>query len=104
SSLAVIPRISALALHDALPIYLCDISAHFLITGAEIEKRPRTFLSAEKTVLYLPSRRIVYSGCQYFRLCFIAALYQLEKALLGLDRKSTRLNSSHVKTSYAVFC
>src|SRR5690606_41307425 len=22
----------------------------------------------------------------------------------GLDRKSTRLNSSHVKTSYAVFC
>src|SRR5690606_39279178 len=24
--------------------------------------------------------------------------------LLGLDRKSTRLNSSHVKISYAVFC
>src|SRR5690606_15985358 len=25
-------------------------------------------------------------------------------AVAGLDRKSTRLNSSHVKTSYAVFC
>src|SRR5690606_40544471 len=25
-------------------------------------------------------------------------------ALLGPDRKSTRLNSSHVKISYAVFC
>src|SRR5690606_41317945 len=25
-------------------------------------------------------------------------------ALLDLDRKSTRLNSSHVKISYAVFC
>src|SRR5207253_4097497 len=25
-------------------------------------------------------------------------------ALVGLDRKSTRLNSSHVATSYAVFC
>src|SRR5690606_40500081 len=25
-------------------------------------------------------------------------------ALLQADRKSTRLNSSHVKTSYAVFC
>src|SRR5690606_39487068 len=25
-------------------------------------------------------------------------------ALAGLDRKSTRLNSSHVKISYAVFC
>src|SRR5436309_4297602 len=24
--------------------------------------------------------------------------------LVALDRKSTRLNSSHVKTSYAVFC
>src|SRR5690606_41545441 len=24
--------------------------------------------------------------------------------LLGVDRKSTRLNSSHVKISYAVFC
>src|SRR5690606_40061841 len=24
--------------------------------------------------------------------------------LLGIDRKSTRLNSSHVKISYAVFC
>src|SRR5690606_41817079 len=25
-------------------------------------------------------------------------------AFVGLDRKSTRLNSSHVKISYAVFC
>src|SRR5436309_6496783 len=31
---------------------------------------------------------------------------QLQDALVlvGLDRKSTRLNSSHVKISYAVFC
>src|SRR5690606_41903500 len=28
----------------------------------------------------------------------------LEGSLAGLDRKSTRLNSSHVKISYAVFC
>src|SRR5690606_41565631 len=27
-----------------------------------------------------------------------------EHAMTGLDRKSTRLNSSHVKISYAVFC
>src|SRR5690554_7783782 len=26
------------------------------------------------------------------------------RALTGLDRKSTRLNSSHVRISYAVFC
>src|SRR5690554_164209 len=29
---------------------------------------------------------------------------QLEFALFDLDRKSTRLNSSHVRISYAVFC
>src|SRR5215475_15102570 len=29
--------------------------------------------------------------------CFVASL-------LAIDRKSTRLNSSHVKISYAVFC
>src|SRR5699024_11317432 len=28
----------------------------------------------------------------------------LQEAMLGLDRKSTRLNSSHVSKSYAVFC
>src|SRR5690554_7710742 len=27
-----------------------------------------------------------------------------EKILTGVDRKSTRLNSSHVRISYAVFC
>src|SRR5436309_8120660 len=27
-----------------------------------------------------------------------------ERRLLAVDRKSTRLNSSHVKISYAVFC
>src|SRR5690606_41533393 len=26
------------------------------------------------------------------------------EAFIGIDRKSTRLNSSHVKISYAVFC
>src|SRR5690606_23878146 len=31
------------------------------------------------------------------------AIYAIEKAM-ELDRKSTRLNSSHVKISYAVFC
>src|SRR5690606_41562853 len=30
--------------------------------------------------------------------------YPIEKKSTGLDRKSTRLNSSHVKISYAVFC
>src|SRR5690606_4478836 len=32
------------------------------------------------------------------------AAYRRATSLLTLDRKSTRLNSSHVKISYAVFC
>src|SRR5690606_40265962 len=31
-------------------------------------------------------------------------IHQVEALLFGQDRKSTRLNSSHVKISYAVFC
>src|SRR5699024_12825131 len=34
----------------------------------------------------------------------LAALHALQILHLGLDRKSTRLNSSHVSISYAVFC
>src|SRR5699024_6487489 len=30
--------------------------------------------------------------------------FALEKNILSIDRKSTRLNSSHVSISYAVFC
>src|SRR5690606_40673314 len=32
------------------------------------------------------------------------AFYFIDKKLGKADRKSTRLNSSHVKSSYAVFC
>src|SRR5690606_40022833 len=34
----------------------------------------------------------------------VAPLAHGHQALAGQDRKSTRLNSSHVKISYAVFC
>src|SRR5690606_41724777 len=33
-----------------------------------------------------------------------AVFHRRAASLLGRDRKSTRLNSSHVKISYAVFC
>src|SRR5690606_40675978 len=34
----------------------------------------------------------------------LGAKFQVASGALGEDRKSTRLNSSHVKNSYAVFC
>src|SRR5690606_39474353 len=48
-------------------------------------------------------------GSFVYSLCFLALMwgicYFLDKKKIYIkDRKSTRLNSSHVKISYAVFC
>src|SRR5690606_40524536 len=56
-----------------------------------------------------------YLGSKYLNECTLfvtlepcvmcaGALYWVQLGRLVLDRKSTRLNSSHVKISYAVFC
>src|SRR5699024_8843778 len=50
--------------------------------------------------------RYLYAG-PYIRLKNAELAYTLGEGLinrLGIDRKSTRLNSSHVSISYAVFC
>src|SRR5690606_8715074 len=43
-------------------------------------------------------------GYRDARIIYDSITYNKEKDRLSLDRKSTRLNSSHVKISYAVFC
>src|SRR5436305_10453038 len=74
---AATTEISTLSLHDALPISV----------GVAIG------------LLHLVT---------HFNLiaCFITAVrgHQHQQGNEGLDRKSTRLNSSHVRISYAVFC
>src|SRR5690625_7525605 len=64
-----------LSLHDALPI---------LTARSDM----RIYLISEK-------RFLVY---------FILCVFQSVKRPSNTDRKSTRLNSSHVAISYAVFC
>src|SRR5690349_24413854 len=69
-------EIYTLSLHDALPISLSRVLlAVEGVTGAEVEQSRRLLSEAEEQ--------------------FIDD---------GEDRKSTRLNSSHVEISYAVFC
>src|SRR3989442_10746245 len=68
-------EIYTLSLHDALPICLCP-SRRGLHAGLQ-SREPDLFLLADQLALH---------------------------GLTGLDRKSTRLNSSHVRISYAVFC
>src|SRR3712207_6602088 len=54
-------------------------------------------------------RQVVVATLDYLleradRLVELHELALLARELLGQDRKSTRLNSSHANTSYAVFC
>src|SRR5690606_41317372 len=92
---ALTPAITPLSLHDALPIFglgdglLGGVPRAVGLVGAFGQHRD----AAGRVVLppggQLPGER------------GIGADRLLE---LGQDRKSTRLNSSHVKISYAVFC
>src|ERR1039458_8835665 len=41
---------------------------------------------------------------QHFHFHVVAVMHELRGMLDALDRKSTRLNSSHLGISYAVFC
>src|SRR5690606_41269446 len=74
---------SPLSLHDALPIFgrlQYDYNGKYLFS-AMFRRDASTHFGPENRVAYFPS--------------FTAG---------WVDRKSTRLNSSHVKISYAVFC
>src|SRR5256885_7321118 len=74
-------EIYTLSLHDALPIYF--------IRGREMSASWNTRLSAR-----WPSKRLKQSNLSD---C-------LTRSQITADRKSTRLNSSHLVISYAVFC
>src|SRR5690625_6781726 len=77
------PNSSPLSLHDALPIFSDSPRAPFY---------PHHLLSSDSTLAVI---QLQFSPHRPF--C------RLLQAVL-LDRKSTRLNSSHVAISYAVFC
>src|SRR3712207_8225705 len=79
------PEIYTLALHDALPIY-----AHPL-AGAH---RRHVDLVGEDL-----AQRVVVE-----RIGLVGREQPPQQAEPQVDRKSTRLNSSHANISYAVFC
>src|SRR5690606_42134280 len=95
------PELYALSLHDALPIYLAGLTSRQQLVLERM--RNFDFLTEEQyqeakddTVAFLARK----STLRYpFFSFYIRQLLQQQ-----LDRKSTRLNSSHVKISYAVFC
>src|SRR5690606_41860982 len=89
-----------LSLHDALPIFLHE---------RDLERVAQHFLAGEHAGLGSAAHRVGGFRHRY------AHPEQAEEpnepvqsgfhgCLPARDRKSTRLNSSHVKISYAVFC
>src|SRR5690606_41059944 len=80
------PEIYTLSLHDALPI-LAGENAHLLAFDVMVDARhPGIDLVGQHALSLLRDEPGPFVD------------------RLGPDRKSTRLNSSHVKISYAVFC
>src|SRR5699024_12301588 len=77
-----------LSLHDALPIFPCES----YILGYQLALLQQVDLS------FL--NRIERKGHELLEL----VNQKRDKNKIILDRKSTRLNSSHVSISYAVFC
>src|SRR5690606_39721791 len=92
--------IYTLSLHDALPIYHHERQAHLLGELAAQEGgmlRDRHGLDLPRPLAEQPLRAEQQHQDEDHQAEGVAIV-------VGEDRKSTRLNSSHVKISYAVFC
>src|SRR5699024_11839785 len=84
---------STLSLHDALPIlsYLTDPEVHALLAAPDLT----TWVGRRDQVIIAT---LISTGLRISELIGTCWADELR------DRKSTRLNSSHVSISYAVFC
>src|SRR5437667_9399085 len=75
-----------------------DVEALYLDAGGLVERaKPGTILIDLSSVLPSTPRKIEPRATQ-------RGVHFLEAPVSGGDRKSTRLNSSHITISYAVFC
>src|SRR5207253_11227540 len=86
---------SSLSLHDALPIWI--LIPYILVTRGIIVDHP-TKTQVLYWLMWPAVAMIISSG--------LTSLLLRWRMLVSTftDRKSTRLNSSHVAISYAVFC
>src|SRR5699024_12407918 len=93
-----------LSLHDALPIY--GFIAEKVLVVAPLRVANSVWKQESEKWQHLKHLKVsVCTGTEKQR---IAALFQTADVYVinreNIDRKSTRLNSSHVSISYAVFC
>src|SRR5699024_12586935 len=104
-------RLSMLTIRHASPLCLC--SHHTLHTPPPSTLFPYTTLFRSGTLAMIGKRwRVTIEdgphsrqGAQSRReVALVETTWVARHRLTMLDRKSTRLNSSHVSISYAVFC
>src|SRR5690606_41995655 len=95
--------IHTLSLHDALPISIAEGGSADV--GRAIRIAEEVLPHGSKVIAALRSGLAVHHA-QLPRafLREVDRLISLSIVRVVVDRKSTRLNSSHVKISYAVFC
>src|SRR5690606_40953665 len=94
-------EIYTLSLHDALPIYaLLDLAATVNVPLIKKGKFLAVMFSHFNKTHHFTEDEIALIEETADRTWAALERARAEKA----DRKSTRLNSSHVKISYAVFC
>src|SRR5690606_41601044 len=92
---AAISVIDTLSLHDALPIYGRQEIA-VVLGPLDVGRQLFVALNCPKArISLLPGPKVRPLG---------TVVQLIQEGQEPLDRKSTRLNSSHVKISYAGFC
>src|SRR5690554_7484257 len=79
------------------PDVICDTFRGRLLTDQGLIRMAGIEDHLEK---FINAKRIIIVACGTSWHAGLVAEYMIEE----LDRKSTRLNSSHVRISYAVFC
>src|SRR5690606_40152683 len=97
------PQICTLPLHDALPI---SQQYHWLLgilglKGSSVEGKAQLASVASSGGLFSLEAQLMLHLIDIY---LLEGRKETQQKFGVLDRKSTRLNSSHVKSSYAVFC
>src|SRR5690606_41926354 len=90
SHISTAPSTHTLSLHDALPICAAIVVVYLILVR----------VLAVMPALLIPG---LLDSLDSLQDVFSNLIANLQATSVPLDRKSTRLNSSHVKISYAVF-
>src|SRR5205807_10566004 len=98
------PETYTLSLHDALPIcYLLEAGAAGLADSVERAHLREPWVFKKLGLAY--SKLALYDPVYLIKMKYAWSRYlELGPSADDQDRKSTRLNSSHLVISYAVFC